>query len=230
MARIKTYQQDFNVTDTDKLLGSDSTGATRNYTTKNIADYLNNFSKIGVGGQVAYKFSSSIAPRTNGTLSFAGGGGDNAAFSSISSIYASKYNTDNKVISDLLLYYVNKSIFIFQLDDPNNFAEYLLDSADVVESNFFNLSLQFVSGNGVIKNNSYYGLLISANTITDKTHRHIQSLPSDTWIINHNLNKYPSVTVQDSAGSIVIGELTYNNKNTITLTFSGAFSGEAHLN
>ena len=230
MARIKTYQQDFNVTDTDKLLGSDSTGATRNYTTKNIADYLNNFSKIGVGGQVAYKFSSSIAPRPNGTLSFVGGGGDNTAFSSISSIYASKYNTDNKVISDLLLYYVNKSIFIFQLDDPNNFAEYLLDSADVIESNFFNLSMQFVSGNGVIKNNSYYGLLISANTPSDKTYRYVQGVSSDTWTINHNLNKYPSVTVQDSAGSVVIGELTYNNKNTITLTFSGAFSGEAHLN
>ena len=230
MARIKTYQQDFNVTDSDKLLGSDGTGATRNYTAKTIADYLNNFSKIGVGGQVAYRFSSSISPRQAGTLTFALGSGDNTAFSSISSIYASKYNTDNKVISDLLLYYVGKSIFIFQLDDPNNFAEYILDSADVVESNFFDLSMQFVSGNGVIKNNSYYGLLISANTSSDKTYRHIQGVSSDTWVINHNLNKYPSVTIQDSAGSIVIGELTYNNKNTITLTFSGAFSGEAHLN
>ena len=88
----------------------------------------------------------------------------------------------------------------------------------------------FVDGNGSLSNDVYYGTLISPNTITDKEFIHVQSVSSDEWVINHNMNKYPSVTVQDSAGSIVIGEITYNNKNTITLTFSGAFSGNAYLN
>lgn len=73
----------------------------------------------------------------------------------------------------------------------------------------------------------YFGETVG---ISDKTYRHIQGVSSNIWEVNHNLNKYPSVTVRDSAGSIVIGEITYNNENTITLTFSGAFSGEAHFN
>ena len=74
---------------------------------------------------------------------------------------------------------------------------------------------------------TYFGETVG---ISDKTYRHIQGLPSNTWVITHNLNKYPSVTVQDSAGSIVLGEITYNSLNTITLTFSGSFSGQAHFN
>jgi hypothetical protein len=38
------------------------------------------------------------------------------------------------------------------------------------------------------------------------------------------------VTVKDSAGSTVIGEVEYVDLNNITITFSGAFSGEAYLN
>jgi len=231
MARIEKYNIDNKVTDYDKFIGTDSAGnVTRNYRASSIADYLNNYGKIGIGGQVSYKFTANITQRALGSLSFAGGSGDNTAFSSITSIYASKYNTSSVVISDLLSYYVDKQIFIFQLDNPNNFAEYLLNGISIVETDFFDLSLTFVAGNGNIQDDKYYGILISANTNTDKTYRHVQSVSSDTWTINHNLNKYASVTVQDSAGSIVIGEITYNNKNTITLTFSGAFSGEAHLN
>lgn len=232
MARIKTYQQDFNVTDADKLLGSDGTGATRNYTTKNIADYLNNFSKIGIGGQISYRFSSTIAPRAAGTLTFPNGGGDDTGFSLVNSIVLSKYNTGNVDISQYLDYLNERTIFLFQLNNPNYFAEYRLNSIvqNVSEPNFFNASLTFIDGNGSFNNNEYYGVTASSNIVGDKTYRHIQSVPSDTWEVTHGLNKYPSITIQDSAGTIVIGDVTYNDKNTITLTFSGAFSGEAHFN
>ena len=49
-------------------------------------------------------------------------------------------------------------------------------------------------------------------------------------IRQHNLNKYPSITVVDSAGSCVVGEVDYKDMNTLTVTFSGAFSGKAFLN
>ena len=64
----------------------------------------------------------------------------------------------------------------------------------------------------------------------DKNYKHVQGASSATWTIAHNLDKFPSVTVKDSAGSIVIGEIEYNDTNNVTLTFSGAFSGEAYLN
>jgi len=64
----------------------------------------------------------------------------------------------------------------------------------------------------------------------DKRFVYNQNVASAVWNIEHNLNKFPSVTVADSAGTIVIGEIKHNNENNLTLTFSAAFSGVAYLN
>ena len=64
----------------------------------------------------------------------------------------------------------------------------------------------------------------------DKTYKHTQSIPSAEWTINHNLNKYPAVTVVDSGGSLVDGDVLYVDENNVTVRFAGGFSGEAHLN
>ena len=229
MARIKTYQQDFNVTDFDKLLGSDSTGATRNYTAKNIADYFNNYNKIGIAGQMSFKFISNPGSKTYGSMFLEGGGV--SAISSLNKLIFSKSNTANKVIFDFFNYISSQKILLFQLNDPNIFGEFQITTFNnwVTDNSFVEVGLSYVGGNGSLSADEFYGIAPSV-TNPDKTHKHTQTSSSDVWTINHNLNKYPSVTVQDSAGSIVIGEITYNNKNTITLTFSGAFSGEAHLN
>lgn len=58
---------------------------------------------------------------------------------------------------------------------------------------------------------------------------HYQGVSSNTWSIKHNLNFYPNVTVVDSAGTIVEGEITYTNPNSLTLHFQSAFSGNAYL-
>ncbi len=57
-----------------------------------------------------------------------------------------------------------------------------------------------------------------------------QGVPSDTWVINHNLNKNPSVTIVSSAGEEVEGAVVINSLNQITITFCAAFSGKAYLN
>ena len=57
-----------------------------------------------------------------------------------------------------------------------------------------------------------------------------QSTPSTTWTINHDLNKYPAVSIVDSANDEVIGEVHYTSTTQIVLTFSAAFSGKAFLN
>lgn len=64
----------------------------------------------------------------------------------------------------------------------------------------------------------------------DKTYIHNQSVSSDTWVVIHNLHKYPSVSVMDSAGSEVEGEVHYDSLNQVTIIFSVAFSGMATLN
>lgn len=66
--------------------------------------------------------------------------------------------------------------------------------------------------------------------LTDKHYVHKQRSPSDVWIIVHNLNKYPSVHIEDSAHNNVIGEINYDNLNQLTIKFSSPFSGKAVLN
>ena len=57
-----------------------------------------------------------------------------------------------------------------------------------------------------------------------------QTIPATTWTISHNLGKFPSVTVIDSANTVVIGSYVYIDNNNITLNFSAAFAGKAYLN
>lgn len=64
----------------------------------------------------------------------------------------------------------------------------------------------------------------------DLTYVFNQIVPSATWNINHNLSKFPSVTVVDSADSVVFGDVTHIDNNNLTVTFNSAFSGKAYLN
>ena len=57
-----------------------------------------------------------------------------------------------------------------------------------------------------------------------------QSIASATWVVQHDLNKFPSVTVVDSNKDIVYGNVRYNTLNTLTITFSAPFSGQAYMN
>lgn len=71
--------------------------------------------------------------------------------------------------------------------------------------------------------------------IGDITYTHNQSSTSNTWVINHDLHRFPSVTVVDSAETIVQGTVVYNSNKQLTITFfSGggalAFQGKAYLN
>ena len=63
-----------------------------------------------------------------------------------------------------------------------------------------------------------------------QTYVYNQNTPSATWTITHNLTAYPSVTVIDSAGTYVIGNIEYISNNVLRLTFSAAFAGQALLN
>lgn len=56
-----------------------------------------------------------------------------------------------------------------------------------------------------------------------------QATPAAAWVIDHNLNKYPAVTVVDSAGTRGLCSISYQSPDSLTLTFSGAFAGDAYL-
>jgi len=67
----------------------------------------------------------------------------------------------------------------------------------------------------------------------DAHFRFVQSVAASTWTVQHNLNKRPSVTIVDSAGNLVIGDVQYDAidpLNKLTVTFSTNFSGEVECN
>lgn len=64
----------------------------------------------------------------------------------------------------------------------------------------------------------------------DKFYQHNQRVSSDVWEVKHNLNKFPSVSVVDSAENKVQGEVQYLDSNNLIITFSAPFSGKAYLN
>ena len=66
--------------------------------------------------------------------------------------------------------------------------------------------------------------------LSGASYMHTQAIPQSVWAISHNLGRYPSVTVVDSAGSVVVGNIEYVSNNSIVLTFSAAFGGSAYLN
>lgn len=65
---------------------------------------------------------------------------------------------------------------------------------------------------------------------SDVAYLHIQSVAASTWTINHNLNKYPSVTPIDSAGNKLIAGTIYDDADTLRVTFAGPTTGTAALN
>lgn len=67
-------------------------------------------------------------------------------------------------------------------------------------------------------------------TGTGSSYTHDQAVASATWVIAHNMARYPSVTVVDSSGATVFGNVTYTDANTVTINFAAAFAGSAYLN
>ena len=232
MAKISTYAKDTLVQDTDKWIGTDGpTGITKNFTPQILADNFNRTGKIALGGQVPYQFfAGNPASRQSGTISFPGGFGDNNAFSTVANLVLSKVNFGDNDVSDFIESLSGNAVFLYNLADVNKFAKFTVTSVTTrpTQTNFFDVGLSFIEGSGAFESNEYYGILEIG--IADKEFIFTQSSAGSTWSINHNLNKFPSVTVVDSANSIVIGDITYNNKNTLTINFTSSFSGKAYLN
>lgn len=63
-----------------------------------------------------------------------------------------------------------------------------------------------------------------------ETYTHNQIVASATWVIDHPLKKFPSVTIIDSSGDVVEGDINYVSSDRVVASFIGAFGGIAHLN
>jgi hypothetical protein len=66
--------------------------------------------------------------------------------------------------------------------------------------------------------------------LQDATYIFEQQEASSEWAIVHNLNKFPAVTIVDSAETVVFGDVEYIDSNSLKVSFTAPFGGKAYLN
>ena len=76
--------------------------------------------------------------------------------------------------------------------------------------------LTWVSGGGGVSAPEFYEFTQSANL--------------SIWAITHNLNKKPSVTVQNSTGDTLLGEIQYIDNSSLLFKLNLPSTGKAYLN
>ncbi len=228
MPIINSYPQDINIQDQDAWVGTDyNTRNTKQYTAQAVANYLNQKGKVSIAGQIAYKFVDTPFSG-QGTMALSPNNG--TSFSAITGFKIAKANLTGKPVVAYLQFLVGQEILIVDQNDPESFGHYTINTYTVDANNdqYYDIALSFLGGNGSISIDNFYDIINF--TFGDKTFIYDQVTPATIWTVQHGLNKFPSITVVDTAKSVVIGDYTYVDDNNVILNFSAAFAGKAYFN
>ena len=234
MARISSYNLDTSVSKTDKVIGTDSSGnTTKNFNLEKIANFLNTSSLINVNGQLVYEFKANAIPLAG---QFVTSTGTAQNFSAVSSLLFSHINTNGQNIQQYLEYFEDLHIMLTQTDNQNNFGQYSVNSITDSGSDYSTFAVSFREGNGSLIADKYYAMSFSPKGQSDKHHvyddngSNKQFLAGQSYTVTHNLNKFPSVTTVDSAGSHLIGDVQHIDNNSFNVTFTATFYGKVYSN
>jgi hypothetical protein len=248
MAIIYSYPKNTDILSTDIILGTSTKivngrrkNITKNFEIGDVATFFNDTSAIAIAGQNNFFFQNNIAPgRKAGSISLVAGGGTNTPFNNITVLRISKFATSGNVIIDYISTLVNEAIIIAQCDDLNNFGIYKFNTITPVPGNpdFYDISITAVAAHGNILDDKFYGVAVYPGFVNphidpnvgDKTFVYTQSVASDIWEIEHNLNKFPSVSVVNINNVTMYGEVIYIDENNLQIEFSAGFSGKAYMN
>jgi hypothetical protein len=235
MSQISSYPYDVVVQDQDAWIGTDAYNRqTKQYTASAVATYLNIKGKISIGAQLPYQYKSS-AVNGQGTMTLTSGGSQ--AFEDVTSLTIHKDDLGGGDTVKFFEYLVSSDIMIGQMHAPSIFGHYKISTytVDPNDSSYYILALNHIGSNGSLQNDYYYDILnFTLASASDKTFVFEQGVPAVTWTIQHNLGKFPSVSVVDTLntanGQVYYGDVKYTDSNNLTVTFASAFSGKAYLN
>lgn len=235
MARISSYINATPVVDNDKWIGTDSQNRdqTKNFTAESVARYIRINGKVAVAGQLIYKYVR--VPLTDmGTFSLPSGALEFQPFNTITELVISEQDNTPQNVVAFLDYLVDSDILIGEQNDIVNFGHYKITGYTInpINNSFYNLNVTYLGGNGLLEEDKYYDIVnfTLAGDVSDKSYIFTQANPNTIWTINHNLNKFPSVSVVDTSNTVVEGLTEYINTNTLTVTFTAGFAGKAYLN
>ena len=226
MARISSYPRDLDVNDKDAWIGTESSNRlTRNFTAEAVAKYLNIKGKISISAQMVFKFDNDNL--ISGTFN---GPADGATFASVTTMELSIMDNSSQNVVAFMNYLVNNDILINEQNNISTFGHYTINSY-TPNGDFYTLALTNKKGEGALVKDRFYDFAVfTLSTQGVPTFIFNQGVPASTWNIQHNLGKFPSITVVDTAGTVVMGQYDYVDNNNITLTFAAGFAGKAYLN
>ena len=226
MARISSYPFDLDVTDKDAWIGSNAgSRQTKQFTAEAVAKYLNIKGKISISAQMVFKFRAVAAQSGDFT-----GPTNGATFASITTMQLSIVDVSGQNVVKFMEYLVGNNILISKQNEISTFGHYTIDSY-TDNGKFYTLNLSNLKGEGVLEDKAFYDFAVFTLSSQDgSTFEFDQGVPATTWNITHNLGKYPSASVTDSALNTVYGDVFYNDTNTLTITFNASFGGKAFLN
>jgi hypothetical protein len=234
MARISTYQKAIPVVAEDKWIGSDSQNQmrTRNFTAQDVADFINK--KGGEAQNLRYTYNDTNVYKT-GSIRFTNGGAANVLLNSITGFDVSVFETRSLTtnVGDFLLNaLVASEILLTDCNDISNWAIYTWDTAVLKGSTVeYQVGLTFKAGGGSLIADEDYFISLLTNGLGISNFTIALDGNTLTYLITHNMNKYPAVSVFEAGTSNqVYGNVTYNNLNQCTISFSSLVTGTATFN
>ena len=234
MARISTYPIDTIVTAKDKWIGTDSAGIiTKNFSAEDVAAYLNS-SGVLESTSSRFKFKRTTQ-KTTGSFVLEIDAGATVLFSAVTDIIISKKDLADRIVSPMYTPLVGSVILIQSATNPSTFGVFKWTSSSInpLDSDFYDVSLSHYGGYGSLEDEEDYLISLltyDIDSVSDKHFVFTQATPSTSWSVNHGLDKFPSVTVVDSAGTQVQGQVDYTDTNNLTISFENQFSGKAYIN
>ena len=233
MSIIYSYKKQKTLNAGDMLVGTSvekvggkQKNLTRNFTLQQVADFLNIKGKISISGQMTFKFTNNLI-----TL---GGEFSGPAFDSdivnITTMQISSVDVSSQNTTAFMQYLVGTDILISEQNNISAFGHFNVVSY-TQDGTVYTLNLTNIGGNGIIEEDKYYDFATFViSTDAPATFVFDQVVPATTWNIAHNLKRFPSITVIDTANTVVVGEYEYIDSSNVTLKFLAGFAGKAYLN
>ena len=228
MSGIYSYPQKSTPEGSDIVIGTSvENGQTKNFSVSALSNYaINTYLSTNSWQFITLDPDPEDMPK--GTFSLPNYGGSNSAWSDVTVFRINTSMSNNTQSINYLSELIGLEIRVQDSSNLDRYGVYRLNSITNIVGSIYELDLSYLKSSGSLANLRYYS--IEPDTTVEDYYEFTQVTPTASWVVTHNLNKRPSITVVDTGGTVVIGDYTYNSDNQTTLNFTYAFAGKAYFN
>lgn len=232
MARISRYQFDQNVTKEDFVIGSDhATKFTRNFKMEDLARFFGT-QQLVLGDKFVYIYNqlSDYLSLSKQEISFNNKTQLNTQFSGITEIFLHKLNDLDVDITGYFQSLQNEGrLRINNGARTTDYGVFRVQSVEELQNDILKISVDLLLSNGTITNGDPAVMSADIGSVDDR-HYKTAIMDGDVWEIEHNLGKFPSITVVDTSNNVIYADVTYDDLNNVTITFASSVTGYAYFN